>query len=95
MGVVISDRQVSIFVTSKELNWFYKNNYLLLGGRKVNFVIERENKNMLQQNHKNYHQVVLTLESLKNHQENDSITLNIYKDSISLMQAFFNIWEGE
>lgn len=92
--VFIGDGSVSLIVSSKELSWFYKNYSVLVDGKKINFGIESEMRNVMKKDNKIYHQLVLNLKEVSKYKENDVVDLKIYQKSISFFQAFLEIWKG-
>lgn len=92
--VFIGDGSVSLIVGSKELSWFYKNHSVLVDGKKINFGIESEMRNVMKKDNKIYHQLVLNLKEVSKYKENDFVDLKIYQKSISFFQAFLEIWKG-
>lgn len=92
--VFIGDGSVSLIVSSKELSWFYKNHSVLVDGKKINFGIESEMRNVMKKDNKIYHQLVLNLKEVSKYKENDFVDLKIYQKSISFFQAFLEIWKG-
>jgi len=92
--VFIGDSSVSLIVSSKELSWFYKNHSALVDGKKINFGIESEMRNVMKKDNKIYHQLVLNLKEVSKYKENDVVDLKIYQKSISFFQAFLEIWKG-
>ncbi len=92
--VFIGDGSVSLIVGSKELSWFYKNHSVLVDGKKINFGIESEMRNVMKKDNKIYHQLVLNLKEVSKYKENDVVDLKIYQKSISFFQAFLEIWKG-
>lgn len=92
--VFIGDSSVSLIVSSKELSCFYKNHSVLVDGKKINFGIESEMRNVMKKDNKIYHQLVLNLKEVSKYKENDVVDLKIYQKSISFFQAFLEIWKG-
>ena len=60
-GVYVGKNQVMILVSSRELSWFYRNNWILIDGRRVSFTIDRLNKDMIKREGVEYHQLFLGL----------------------------------
>ncbi len=92
-GVVISSEQVMLMVSSKQLDWFYKNKVLMIDGEKCTFDINHVNQKIQKVNHKWYHQIFLDV-TLDKYQENDTILLGVYQDKVSFFSLFFDIWRG-
>lgn len=92
--VFIGDSSVSLIVNSKDLAWFYKNDYILVDGKKIKFGIESEMRNVMKKDNRIYHQLVLNLKNISKYKENDVVDLKIYQKSISFFQSFLEIWKG-
>lgn len=92
--VFIGDSSVSLIVSSKDLSWFYKNDYILVDGKKIKFGIESEMRNVMKKDNRIYHQLFLNLKNISKYKENDVVDLKIYQKSISFFQSFLEIWKG-
>ncbi len=92
-GVYVGKNQVMILVSSRELSWFYRNNWILIDGRRVSFTIDRLNKDMIKREGVEYHQLFLGVE-IDSYTENDSVSVFIFQKKISFRFMFFDIWKG-
>lgn len=92
-GVCVGKNQVMILVSSRELSWFYRNNWILIDGRRVSFTIDRLNKDMIKREGVEYHQLFLGVE-IDSYTENDSVSVFIFQKKISFRFMFFDIWKG-
>lgn len=92
--VFIGDSSVSLIVSSKDLSWFYKNDYILVDGKKIKFGIESEMRNVMKKDNRIYHQLALNLKNISKYKENDVVDLKIYQKSVSFFQSFLEIWKG-
>ena len=77
-GVTTSSRQVMIIVSAKQASWFYRNTYVMIDGEKKKFSIDRVNKNILNNNQKNYHQMFLKLDLPKRYRVNDTVMISFH-----------------
>lgn len=93
-SVVSSKNQVMVILTDDELSWLYRNSYLYVDGKKKKYSIERVQKNVIKRNNLVYHQVFLSLPISNHYEENDSVSLYIYQDSLSFWSLFFRVWKG-
>lgn len=92
-GVYVGSDQVMVLVSSQELAWFYRNNWVLIDGRRVSFVIHRLNKDMLKREGKKYHQLFLEVK-IDDYVENDSVSVFVFQKKLSFRFLFFDIWKG-
>lgn len=93
-SVVSSKNQVMVILTDDELSWLYRNSYLYVDGKKKKYSIDRVQKNVIKRNNLVYHQVFLSLPISNHYEENDSVSLYIYQDSLSFWSLFFRVWKG-
>ena len=94
-GVTTSSRQVMIIVSAKQASWFYRNTYVMIDGEKKKFSIDRVNKNILNNNQKNYHQMFLKIDLPKRYRVNDTVMISFHPKSVSLWSIFFKTWKGD
>ena len=92
-GIVSAKNQVMIFVTAKQLNWFYRNEVVLIDGEKNNFLIDRKLNNSTLKKDKKMYQVFLSV-STKKYVVNDSILIGILQEKTSFFSIFLDTWKG-
>lgn len=93
-SVVSSKNQVMVISTDEELSWLYRNHYLYVDGKKLKYDVDRVQKSVIKRNDMVYHQVFLSLPVSNHYEENDSVSLYIYQDSLSFLSLFFRVWKG-
>lgn len=92
-GIVSSKNQVMLLVSSKQLKWLQRNKVVLIDGKKVDFSIERELRDINSEKDKRIHQVFLDV-SISDYPINSPIIIGILQKRISFLSVFFEIWKG-
>lgn len=92
-GIVSSKNQVMLIVSSKQLEWFYRNKVVLIDGEKVSFSVDRVLRNLNLSKHKRTHQIFLSV-TTKDYVVNDSISIGCLQKRVSFVSIFFEMWKG-
>lgn len=92
-GIVSSKNQVMLLVSSKQLKWLQRNKVVLIDGKKVDFSIERELRDINSEKDKRIYQVFLDV-SISDYPINSPIIIGILQKRISFLSVFFEIWKG-
>lgn len=92
-GLVSSKNQVMLLVSSEQLEWFRHNKVILIDGKKANFSIERELRNISSKKNKKIHQVFLDV-STDDYSINNPIVVGVLQKRVSFLSVFFEIWKG-
>lgn len=92
-GIVSSKNQIMLLVSSKQLEWLRRNKVILIDGKKVNFSVERELRNISSKKNKKIYQVFLDV-STDGYSINNPIVVGILQKRVSFLFVFFEIWKG-
>ncbi len=94
-GVVQKKDMVVFLADQKDLSLFYQNQFIYVNNQKVFFSVENVVENVLQRDHKTYHEVLLKFSFKKNWKEGDVISFSIICRKIRFIEMFKVIWKGD
>lgn len=94
-GIIVKDGIVSAFVEDAVLSNLYKNNFCYFQDKKIRIKVETVNLRMFQQQHKMYHQVILSFTSKEQFVVNEAVSFFFFKENVSFLSLFFRIWKGD
>lgn len=92
-GLVSDKNQIMLFVSYKQLHWLYRNQVVLIDGKKVNFSIDRNLPSTLSKKNQEFYQVYLSV-PIKNYSINDTIIVGFLQERVTFLSVFFEMWKG-
>lgn len=92
-GLVSSENQVMLLVSDSKVDWFYRNQVVLIDGKKVRFLIDRKVSGMKKKKGQDIYQIYLSVDTT-DYAVNSSITVGLLQEKVSFLSVFFHLWEG-
>lgn len=92
-SIIIKKDLVSIIVSKKERELFYKNKKIYLNNKPLKYEIEKDNGVLLKKD-KNYYQLILKIKINKKYKTGDIIDLTIMNQKKTIFKVLKNIGKG-
>ena len=93
--IVVTSNYTKSYLDSNDYKMIRSGNYLYLDNKKMKYEIIDVKKNVLKQQDKWYHEVLLKIKYPNNYNYNDTITISVYNRKEFLFNIFRKCWEDD
>lgn len=94
-GIVMKDNIVVLILSKEEKQLIYKNRFLYVDDKKIDFKIIEDKNVIIKNNNKKYYEVLIGFKFNKKYKVNDSILISIKEEKYRLIEIFKIIWDGD
>lgn len=94
-GIVLKEEVVIIVVSKAERKIIYKNHFLYLNDKKLEYEILEDRGAIITKGNTKYYEILLGFKFPKKYKVNDILELSIKEKKHKVIEMFKIIWEGE
>lgn len=94
-ATVIKDNLVVLVISSNTKKVLYKNKYLYLNDKKINYKIIEEKQSVIKNGKEKYYEVLINYKFDKQYKTSDIMFVSIKKEKYRIIEIFKLIWDGD
>lgn len=94
-SIYVDDDNIMSFVDEEERKILYKNKYIYIDNKKLEYEIRKDNGVTINSNNKKYYEIYLKVKINKKYKLNDNINVVIKDKKINMLEMFKLVWVGD